>query len=108
MKAHLFILVLCLSACASRQDRRAVDVCLPDTVYRVDTFVTTLHDTVRIDTGRMHVRIVRHVDTLLVDARCDTVYVEVPRPKQVPEKSVSDWVRRVIFILQCWWCFLWD
>ena len=132
MKAPLFILVLlfCLPACASRHDRRcrkaakrierAVELCpqiartdtftIHDTVtvqgvQRVDTFVTTLHDTVRIDTGRLHVRIVRRVDTLLVDARCDpdTVFVrydvEVPGIDCPPVGGVADWWRTVALVL---------
>lgn len=131
-RALLYLLVPCLLvACASRKERRchraakklerAAELCprafgvdtihLLDTVYvegdaRVDTFVTRQVDTVRIDTGRLRVQVVRRYDTLFVDAACDpdTIYrystIEVPAMDlDELDPGVPDWWRTVALVL---------
>ncbi len=60
-----------------------------DTVYRRQFL--PIHDTVRIDTGRLHIRLIRTAaDTFIINGRCDTVFithetkVEVPRVVPCP------------------------
>lgn len=44
-------------------------------IASVDTFITERIDTVYLDTGRLHVRVIRHLDTLIVQGECapDTI-----------------------------------
>ena len=113
--ALLYLLALSLTVgCATRKERRchraakkverASELCpvafgvdtihLFDTVYvdgvfRVDTFVTKEVDTVRIDTGRLRVQVVRRWDTLYVDAACDPDTIVTYRTIEVPAIDVE-------------------
>lgn len=122
--AAALILVLLLSGCACDRAARKYDkarrLCpeqfalqtvtdtvtieVHDTVWGVaaaDTVVLHERDTVRIDEGALHVQVIRAGgDTVYVEGKCDTVYVDrviaqevtVDCPPPVPCKTPFPWI----------------
>lgn len=83
-----------------KRDTAWVAVEIPVPVVRADTVViTTPQDTVILERERLRVQVVRHYDTLTVEAECkaDTIKVEVPvvvekEIKVPPGKRWHEWL----------------
>ncbi len=85
-----------------------------DTLYtqaiKIDTFFTTDTDTIKIDTGRLKVRIIKTIDSIRVFATCqpDTIYytktVKVVTPI-VNEVEVIAW-KAFKVLRRFWWLLI--
>lgn len=57
-----------------------------DSVFHVDSFFVNLHDTITITKDRLKVEIIKVKDSIFVNGKCDTVYIDKIIEKSVPVK----------------------
>ena len=104
-------LLLCLTSCSAQWHlKKAVqkdpfilegdtlivkDTVVVPPVVITDTVTTKQHDTIVIEKDRLKVRIVKRLDTLIIDAKCDSDTIvrtiEVPYDKIVYVEKQSVW-----------------
>lgn len=65
-----------------------------DTVFFIDSFMVNLYDTIVIEKERLKLKMYAIHDSILIDAKCDTVFVEKIIERKIPiryyEKSKFD------------------
>lgn len=57
-----------------------------DTVMLLDSFIVALKDTIVIEKDKLKVRITQVHDSIYIDAKCDTVYLDKIIERKVPIK----------------------
>ena len=57
-----------------------------DSVFQLDTFLIELHDTITVTKDRLKVEIFRVKDSIIVNGKCDTVYIDKIIERKIPVK----------------------
>lgn len=65
-----------------------------DSVMQLDSFLIELHDTIRIEKERLKIEIFRVHDSIIIDGKCDTIFIDKIIEREVPVKyyeKISKW-----------------
>ena len=57
-----------------------------DSIIHLDSFIVNLHDTITVTKDRLKVEIFRVKDSVFVNGKCDTVYIDKIITKKIPVK----------------------
>lgn len=88
-----------------------IDTTIVTNEVRVDTLVSTKHDTIEIVKDKFRVRIVNLIDTFLIEGGCDSDTVVLTRTVKVPYEVVKpvklEWYEHLYnFLKPYWWIFI--
>ena len=88
-----------------------LDTTIVTNEVRVDTLVSTKHDTIEIIKDKFRVKIVNLIDTLLVEGGCDADTVVITKTVKVPYKIVTPVKLTILdhianYFSKLWWLLL--
>ena len=88
-----------------------LDTTIVTNEVRVDTLVSTKHDTIEIVKNKFRVKIVNLIDTLLVEGGCDADTVVITKTVKVPYKVVTPVKLTILdhianYFSKLWWLLL--
>lgn len=88
-----------------------LDTTIVTNEVRVDTLVSTKHDTIEIIKDKFRVRIVNLIDTLLIEGGCDADTVVITKTVKVPYKVVTPVKLTILdhianYFSKLWWLLL--
>jgi len=88
-----------------------LDTTIVTNEVRVDTLVSTKHDTIEIIKDKFRVKIVNLIDTLLVEGGCDADTVVITKTVKVPYKVVTPVKLTILdhianYFSKLWWLLL--
>ena len=85
------------------------DTVVTPAVVTTDTVTTKLHDTIVVEKDRLKVRIVKKLDTLIIEGKCasDTIIREIEVPyekvvyyeKEKPLHTLQRWAMYLLFVV---------
>ena len=82
----------------------SVPIAQKDTVMLLDSFIISLKDTITIRKDNLIVKLTEVHDSIYIDAKCDTIYIDKIIERKIPvkyyeTKKESNWKNKIFYVL---------